>query len=185
MTANGTSPVSMDPIDSCPGADQLSFDDVTGRYQAEIYCFTAHLTGNRVKADELYQQTLLEASRAFDWLDGTANHRAWLYTIATNAFLSDRPSFGREGLLAEERTAEVLGVPLEQGARLAACDLLREVKDFVATLPRRQWVALVQRRYHDLSYAEIAATLGCSEAAVRASVYEALRTLRIRFGDWL
>ena len=163
----------------------MTLDDVLAQYRAEIYCFAAHLTRNRADADELYQLTLLEASRAFDRLDGTANHRAWLYTIATNAFLSDRPSFGREGLLAEERTAEVPSAVPEHGARLAACDLLREVEHFIVTLSRKQWAALVQRKYHDLSYAEIAATLGCSEAAARASVYEALRRLRIRLGDRL
>jgi RNA polymerase sigma-70 factor (ECF subfamily) len=161
----------------------MTLDDVLAQYQTEIYRFATHLTRNRADADVLYQQTLLEASRAFDRLDGTANPRAWLYTIATNTFLRDRHPCGSERPLAEERTAEFPGGAPARGARPAASDLLREVEDFVAALPRRQWVALVQRRYHDLSYAEIAATLCCSEEAARASVYEALRTLRVRFGD--
>jgi RNA polymerase sigma-70 factor, ECF subfamily len=185
MKAIGTSPVSMDPVDGHPGVDQLTFNDVLARHQAELYRFTAHLTRNRAKADELYQQTVLDASRTFDRLDGTANRRAWLYTIATNAFLSDRSTRGHEGPLAEERMAELRGDSREHGARLGARELLHEVEDFVAALPRKQWVALVQRRYHDLSYAEIAATLCCSEAAARATVYEALRTLRVRLGDRL
>lgn len=163
----------------------MTLDDVLTQYQAEIYRFAIHLTRNRADADELYQQTLLEASRAFDRLDGTAIPRAWLYMIATNTFLSDRHTCGSERPLGEERTAEFPGVAPARGARPAACNLLREAEDFVAALPRRQWVALVQRRYHDLSYAEIAATLCCSEEAARASVYEALRTLRVRFGDRL
>ena len=185
MTTSGTSPDAIDPVEGWLGADQLTFDDVLARYQAEIYRFAVHLTRNRADADALYQQTLLEAFRAFDRFDGTANPRAWLYSIAANAYLSDRPTCGREDPLAEKRAAELPVVPREHVARLTASDLLREVEAFAAALPRSQRVALVQRMYHDLSYVEIAATLRCSEAAARASVHEVLRTLRDRFGDRL
>lgn len=162
-----------------------SFDDVLARYQAEIYRFAAHLTRNHADADDLYQETVLKAYRAFDRLDGAANHRAWLYRIATNAFLSDRRKRGREGPLDGERAEAIPAVATDDDARLDARDLLAEVDAFVQALPTKQRVALVQRKYHDLSYAEIAVTLRCSEAAARASVHEALRKLRDRFGDRL
>jgi RNA polymerase sigma-70 factor (ECF subfamily) len=50
-------------------------------------------------------------------------------------------------------------------------------------LPPKQRVALVQRKYLEMDYAEIAEMLGCSEPAARRSVHEALRKLRDRFGD--
>ena len=164
----------------CPG-----FDDVLERFQAEIYRFAVHLTRNHADADDLYQETVLKAFRAFDRLDGAANHRAWLYRIATNAFLSDRRKRGREGSLDGERAEAIPATATDDAARLDARDLLAEVEVFVAALPPKQRVALVQRKYHDLSYAEIAANLRCSEAAARASVHEALRKLRDRFGDRL
>jgi RNA polymerase sigma-70 factor (ECF subfamily) len=167
-------------VPACP-----TFDEVLARYQTEIYRFATHLTRNRADADDLYQETLLKAYRAFDRLDGAANHRAWLYKIATNAFLSDRRKRGREGPLDEEQAMAVPAAPADHAARLDARDLLHEVEAFVAALPVKQRLALIQRKYHDLSYGEIAANLRCSEAAARASVHEALRKLRDRFGDRL
>ena len=70
-----------------------------------------------------------------------------------------------------------------QADRLDAHGFYREVDAFVATLPGPQWVALVQRRYLNRGYAEIAETLRCSEVAARASVYEALRAMRAHIGD--
>ena len=163
----------------------MSFDDVLARYQAEIYWFVLRLCRNRTEADALYQETLLKAFRAFGRLDGAANHRAWLYKIATNTFLSDRRKRGREGSLDDERAAEVPAAATDHAAQLDARDLLREVEEAVAALPPKQRVALVQRKHHGLEYAEIAANLRCSEAAARASVHEALRKLRERFGDRL
>jgi RNA polymerase sigma-70 factor (ECF subfamily) len=160
-----------------------TFEAVLERYQAEIFRFAVHLTRNHADADDLYQETMLKAYRAFDRLDGEANHRAWLYRIATNAFLSDRRKRNRERPLDDEQASQLPGVATDDAARLDAGNLLKEVDDFVAALPAKQRLALIQRKYHDLSYAEIAENLRCSEAAARANVHEALRKLRSQFGD--
>ena len=64
-------------------------------------------------------------------------------------------------------------------------DLRCEVAAFAAALPCAQRVALVLRLNHNLGYAEIAARLRCSEGEARASVYDALRSLRDHVGDRL
>ena len=48
----------------------------------------------------------------------------------------------------------------------------------LATLPRRQRAAVVLRYYEDLTDAEIADTLGCRPASVRAYISKALAALR-------
>jgi DNA-directed RNA polymerase specialized sigma24 family protein len=53
----------------------------------------------------------------------------------------------------------------------------------VDALPPRQRAALMLRRFHDLAYADIAASLGGSEAAARANVYQAVRKLRAAVED--
>ncbi len=167
------------------GALILSFADLVERYQAEIYRFALHLTRNRADADDLYQDTMLKAYRAFDRLDGAANHRAWLYRIVTNTFLSNRRKASREGPLDADVEANVPAGELDQAASLDARDTLMEIREFILGLPAKQRVALILRKYHDMGYDEIAATLKCSEAAARANVHEALRKLRERFGDRL
>ena len=175
----------MERIDGHPGAGCSTFDDMLTRYHAEIYCFGARLTRDRSEANTLYQETLSKAFHAFDGIDRPANYRAWLFTIATNAFLSDQRHRGPEVSRDDERAAEVRSTSPVHTDRLDSHTLLQEVEECIAALPPQQRVALVQRQYHDLSYAEIAATLGCSEAVARASVYEAVRTLRAHIGNRL
>jgi RNA polymerase sigma-70 factor (ECF subfamily) len=165
-------------------ATQVTFDETLARFGAEIYRFALHLTRNRPDADDLYQETALKAYRAWDRLPCDANHRAWLYRIASNTFLSDKRKSARlSSLDAAEMVETIPAASRDDDGRLDAGDLLREVETFIAELPPKQRVALVQRKYLELGYPEIAAVLGCSEEAARRNVHEALRKLRDRFGD--
>jgi RNA polymerase sigma-70 factor (ECF subfamily) len=165
-------------------AVKSTFDETLARYGAEIYRFALHLTRNRSDADDLYQETALKAYRAWNRLPSDANHRAWLYRIASNTFLSDKRKTSRlRSLDAEESVESLPAASRDDDGRLDAGDLLREVEGFIEALPPKQRIALVQRKYLEISYPEIAVTLGCSEEAARRSVHEALRKLRDRFGD--
>ena len=165
-------------------AEQTTFDDTLARHGAEIYRFALHLTRNRPDADDLYQETALKAYRAWDRLPCEANHRAWLYKIASNTFLSEKRKSSRlRSLDADEAVETIPAASRDDDERLDAGNLLSEVEAFIEGLPPKQRIALVQRKYLDISYPEIAATLGCSEEAARRSVHEALRKLRGQFGD--
>jgi len=59
--------------------------------------------------------------------------------------------------------------------------LLAAVVRAVETLPDQQRAALIMRKYQELSYAEIAAALECTEAAARANVYQAVKKLQAKF----
>lgn len=77
--------------------------------------------------------------------------------------------------------------PPSGSANCLACaggsTLQREVAAFVGNLPAQQRVALMLRRRHQVRYAEIAATLGCTEREARKTVHEVLRALRAHLGD--
>ncbi|MGH2532787.1 MAG: RNA polymerase sigma factor [Thermomicrobiales bacterium] len=172
-------------LERIPGNPIVTFEDLVTRHATEIYRFITQLARNRADADDLYQDTLLKAYKAFGRLDGSANHRAWLYKIATNTFLSDRRKRGRIDSLDEQASDGIAEMETDHAASLDARALLKEVEVFVTALPPKQRVALILRKYHEQSYAEIAVNLKCSEAAARANVHEALRKLREAFGDRL
>jgi len=157
------------------------FTVVIERYGDEIFRFACQLTGNRTDAEDLYQETLIKAFRAFERLSADANHRAWLYRICSNTWISDRRKHGRVSPMNDVLTDTLTAQFPDQARQLDARDLLREVEQFVGDLPPKQRVALVLRKHHELGYADIAGVLNCSEAAARANVHEALTKLRGAF----
>lgn len=165
-----------------------SFADMLNWHEAEIYRFALRLTGNQPDADDLFQETMLKAFRAFDRLQPNSNYRAWLYRIASNTFLSGRRKFDRIDsldLLGEHLNFEVVAAEADHAAGLDARALLQEIKVFVENLPPKQRIALILRKFHGLGYDDVAATLGCSEGAARTNVHQALRKLRDAFDDRL
>ena len=160
-----------------PDAGPRTFAWLLDTHHAAIYRFLVRLcAGDRQEAEDLCQETFLRAFRAFDRLDGSANHRAWVYRIAYNSFLNDRRRRRRTEVRLDEST------PAGRASDDAR-ELARAVLRFVAELPPKQRAALVLRRVEGREYDEVAEILGCSEESARANAYQALKKVRERFGE--
>jgi RNA polymerase sigma-70 factor (ECF subfamily) len=157
-----------------------SMGDLAERHRAEILAYLVRLLGNRDDAQDVCQETFLRAHRAFGRLAPDSNHRAWLYRIATNSARNARRRSRRQGHTSD---VDVDALPARNAASPVARERLRAVVRAVQTLPTRQRAALMLRQFQGLDYAEIAETLGGSEAGARANVYQALKKLRTLLGD--
>jgi RNA polymerase sigma factor (sigma-70 family) len=130
---------------------------------------------------ETFAQAALSLRRFRDDKDGSA--LPWLYGIARNLVRTYH-----EGRRAEQRARARLGMPLhsyevdfeDAGDRLDAERLAPELGEALHALPAGQRRALEFRVLDDLSYAQVAAALGCSEVAARIRVTRALGTLSRR-----
>lgn len=62
------------------------FDDVAREHLDRLYGFCVRLCGDRTEGQDLLQETLLRAMRAYADLRETERPKAWLFAIATNAW---------------------------------------------------------------------------------------------------
>jgi RNA polymerase sigma factor (sigma-70 family) len=147
------------------------FQHVLDRHADEVLRFLAASVG-RHDADDAFQETFLSAMRAYPKLRRGSDVRAWLLTIAHRKAIDVHRGRTRRPVPVAEVAERVAGgaspdVPDdEQWAR-------------VRTLPARQRAVLTLRYAADLSHAEIARVLGCSEAASRRAAADGLATLRM------
>ena len=119
-------------------------------------------------AEDVVQEALLRALRAYPRLRHADHLRAWLYRVTTNAAVDD---------LRRRRREEPAADPP------AATEDPHEIdgfEDLIAALPDGTRAVLRLRFVDDLEYGDIAARLSCSEAAARQRVSTAVRTLRER-----
>lgn len=147
------------------------FQRVLDRHADEVLRFLVASLG-RHDADDAFQETFLSAMRAYPKLRRGSDVRAWLLTIAHRKAIDvHRGRTRRPVPVAEvgERVAGGAGPDIpddEQWTR-------------VRSLPARQRAVLTLRYAADLSHAEIARVLGCTEAASRRAAADGLATLRM------
>jgi RNA polymerase sigma-70 factor (ECF subfamily) len=154
--------------------------EIVARHRPELTGYLARLLGNRADAEDACQETLLRAHRAFARLAPASNSRAWLYRIATNCALTALRRRKRTAARGADVDVDLLPAPSARPEQRAE---LRALARAIERLPPRQRVALVLRQFQGLAYAEIAASVGGSEAGARANVYQAIRTLRRALGE--
>jgi DNA-directed RNA polymerase specialized sigma24 family protein len=144
------------------------FQVVLDRHAPEVHRYLVALVGPADAADCL-QETFVSALRAYDRLVDGSNVRGWLFTIAQRKAIDLVRARERQPVAvgAVPERAVVDGGPVDDGLWRA-----------VAQLPEKQRLAVVHRFLADLPYAEVAKLLGCSEAAARQNVRQALVRLR-------
>jgi RNA polymerase sigma-70 factor (ECF subfamily) len=81
----------MTTLDSAPPA----FQQVADEYRRELTAHCYRMTGSVYDAEDMVQETLLRAWRAYDDFEGRSSVRTWLYRIATNVCLTNLGSRGR------------------------------------------------------------------------------------------
>ena len=129
----------------------------------------------RHDADDAFQETFLSALRAYPRLRPDSNLRGWVLTIAHNKALDVHRARGRNPVPVAE---------IRDRAQHAAPDGgEHDHWERVRTLPPRQREVLTLRYAADLTHAEIAHALGCSEEAARRAAADGLKTLREELTD--
>jgi RNA polymerase sigma-70 factor (ECF subfamily) len=163
-----------------PPAGRAVFAELVERYEREIYAFLFRMVRHEADAQDLLQETFLRALRAYPRLDDGANHRAWLYRIATNTALNHLRQRGRESTGMEDQLLNMSSG--QEEAEMRHMDLVSAVTQALQALPPKQRAALIQRKFHDLCYEAIAANIGSTPDAARANVYQALRKIKTALG---
>jgi RNA polymerase sigma-70 factor, ECF subfamily len=151
-----------------------AFEGFYREHVAEVYQYALAVLGNSADAEDVTQQTFLNAYRAFQRGERPQKAHNWLIKIAHNVC---RMRWRQSGRRPQE-------VPLERAGEPAAPDDERPSLDVLlgalAKLPFNQRAAIVMREVEDRSYAEIAEVLGVSVPAVEALLFRARGNLRER-----
>lgn len=161
-------------------ATERTFDAWYERAMPRIYGYIFARCGrDRDLAEELTQQTFIEAVRGHDRFDGQADPITWVCGIARHK-LADH--FRR--LEAEERRRLHLYQTLEPTSTAAEADVAEReaIAAALATLPAMQRAVLVFAALDGLSCRQIGELVGRSEGAVESFLHRARVSFRRAYG---
>lgn len=137
-----------------------------------LVALAASLIGDRSMAEDIAQDALLAAYNRWREVGGLESPIGWTRRVVINKSVS----------LIRRRMAEVRAV-VRLGSRAKIDSVYESDADFwrlVRSLPRRQAQVVALHYVSDLTVADIAATLGCQEGSVKASLFKARKNLMHR-----
>jgi RNA polymerase sigma-70 factor (ECF subfamily) len=157
--------------------DLYSFDLLVKRYQKRIYFLAYRMVKNHDAADDIAQETFINAYRGIKSFKTGYSFYSWLYRICVNLSIN---FLKRQKYLIPESQFGETSSPLEREAtgsdpsnHLALKELKNEIERAVDCLSPKYKAVLVLRIYEDLSYEEIARTLKISLGTVMSRLFRA------------
>jgi RNA polymerase sigma-70 factor (ECF subfamily) len=180
------------PARELPDDGGTDFSVTAEPYRRELLAHCYRMTGSLHDAEDLVQETLLRAWKAYDRFEGKSSVRTWLPRIATNTCLTALENRGRRplptglGAPSSDPTAELVEgtevpwlepLPDVSGDPAAIVGSRESVRlAFVAALQHlspRQRAVLVLRDVLQWKAAEVADAIGTSTAAVNSLLQRA------------
>jgi RNA polymerase sigma-70 factor (ECF subfamily) len=173
--------------------DADPFETFVRRYQDMVFATAVRLLGNPTEAEDIAQTVFMRAFQRFGELGSSPTAAGWLKTVTRNSCLNHLSRYRRrwrlfselattddsdEGLAPSELLVIAPSVPddVERSERQARLErALRE-------LPDHQRVPLVLFHFEELSYQDIAHTLGVSLGKVKTDIHRGREALRLRLG---
>lgn len=148
------------------------FEALYQTYAQDVFRFALFLSGNRADAEDIASETFVRAWNAPGGIR-QSTVKAYLLVIARNCYLQGLRRSGRNSPLDED-FADPRQAPYNSAEQRAE---LKQVMGELQQLPEVDRTALLMSAAEEMSYEQIAETLGLSLGAVKTKIHRARRKL--------
>lgn len=173
--------------------DLNAFEILVERHQASVIGTAAKMLGNPAEAEDIAQMVFLRAWKSASRYTPDAKFTTWLMTITRNLVFNEtrRKQRARQVPMeeppeeghSEKQFADPSQFPADR--QMQDTELSAAVDRAIADLPEAPRMALVLRRYENLSYEEIAKVLETSVPAVKSLLFRARASLKEKLAAFL
>jgi RNA polymerase sigma-70 factor (ECF subfamily) len=168
-------------VDGVADKQQLDrdFTELYREHLRDVYSYAYYRVGNHHDAEDLTEQTFLQAYRHFERAQRESNGRPlrpWLIRIAHNLaanFYRDRSRRPQTAL----DDADSLSAPHPTEELVQGREAVKEVLEGVSKLPDDRREALIMRFALDMDNREIARALDRTEGATKVLIHRAIKQL--------
>lgn len=170
-------------------AKQREFEEEALVHLDTLYNVALRLTGNASDAEDLVQDTVTKAFRAWDKYQRGTNCRAWLVTILRNTFINQFRRESKRPTPVQFDTVEDFSVFETVQDRDPEGSFYRsivddEVKRAIQELPEDFRIPVVLSDVEGMGYAEIAEILGVPVGTVKSRLFRGRRRLQQRLYEY-
>jgi RNA polymerase sigma-70 factor (ECF subfamily) len=186
-------PSSEDLMARIAEGDESAFETLVHRHQTSVLNLVYRFIGDRTQAKDLAQEVFIRVWQAAKTYRPEAKFTTWIYRITANLCFNELKSARRKKLfqfLRSDADNEIHGEKDFPDGSPSPEDLLlakersHQITKALQGLPENQRMAVILKRYDDLSYEEIARVMGCSVPAVESLLVRAKRNLQKKLAPY-
>ena len=163
--------------------DQKAFDTLFRRYYPML-CAYGHRFVELEDAEEIVEDSLLWIWENRETLVIESSLNSYLFKMVYRRALNKLAHIDATQR-ADTRFYEEMQEMLQDTDYYQIEELAKGIEDAVAALPESYREAFVMHRFRDMSYKEIAETLGVSPKTIDYRIQQALKQLRVDLKDYL
>ena len=166
--------------------DDSAFDGIVRRHQKNVLNLVYRYLGDATHAEDVAQEVFFKVYRARANYEPKAKFSTWLYRVTVNHCLNEirsRKSQPAKMELVDDMLEESAGQEADE--RLRRQETRQAVKAAIDSLPEHQRMAVILARYEELSYEEIAETMGITLEAVKSVLHRAKETLKEKLAAYV
>jgi RNA polymerase sigma-70 factor, ECF subfamily len=171
--------------------DAVAFETLIERHQALVAGTVARMLGSNSDVEDIAQQVFIRVWKSASRYVARAKFTTWLLKITRNLVFNEMRRAKRHPHVPVQIDPEAEQIPLKDeatarpDATLLQGELQQAIDEAITQLPETQRMAIVLRRYQELSYEEIANVLDLSVPAVKSLLFRARTELRERLQGYL
>lgn len=164
--------------------DERAFEELVERHQRLVVGTVGRMLGTNSDAEDIAQQVFVRIWKNAKRYEPRAKFTTWLLKITRNLVFNELRRRTRHPAVPLQSETDEEERPIKDehvvtpDASLLNEELRQAVDAAVAKLPETQRMAVILRRYEELSYEEIAETLDQSVSAVKSLLFRARTELR-------
>ena len=162
--------------------DWASFETEALPFHVDLYRLAKWLLRNQAEAEDLVQETFVEALRSFHRFEKGTNCRAWLIKIMYHTLSKRRRESNRLRVVADadEQIAETVAVEPPRSEVVVEEEVLNALKH----LPEHYQEVVILSDVEDMSYKEIADALSIPTGTVMSRLHRGRSLLRSELGNY-
>ena len=171
--------------------DPSAFENLIERHQALVAGTVARMLGSNSDVEDIAQQVFIRVWKSARRYVPRAKFTTWLLKITRNLVFNEMRRARRRAQVPLQSEPGAEEIPLKDetnpapDASLLEDELKRAIEEAILQLPESQRMALILRRYDQLSYEQIAEVLDLSVPAVKSVLFRARTELRSRLSKYL
>ena len=164
--------------------DMAAFEQLVERHQRLVIGTVGRMLGTNSDAEDIAQQVFVRVWKNVKRYEPRAKFTTWLLKITRNLVFNELRRRSRHPAVPLQSETDEEERPLKDeravapDASLLEHELQEAVDAAIAQLPETQRMAVILRRYEELSYEEIAGALDQSVSAVKSLLFRARTELR-------